>query len=283
MNSADTGCNAKKAVSSENGAYMARLSQKVALITGGGAGIGRATALLFAREGARTVIAEMNKDTGADTERAIRAQGGESIFIHTDVTQDHSVKNAVAEVKRWFGRIDILFNCAGGSDGGDNLIADIADLRGVWERTMPLNLYGTMLCCQCVIPEMVSAGEGAVINMSSGAALRGASPFHMYTSAKGGIVALTRALAGAYARNNVRVNAIAAGRAPTERTLKRHKGERQAGSAVDRHYAGDAARDYPFWIGEPIDIANIALFLASSESRMVTGATIPADGGRSAY
>lgn len=262
---------------------MGRLSQKVAFITGAGAGIARAASLLFAREGAKTVIAEMNESSGAATEMAIREQRGEAIFIHTDVTQERSVKNAVVQATHHFGRIDILFNCAGGSVVEDNLTTDLTDLKDVWERTMSLNLYGTILCCKCVIPEIVRAGGGAVINMSSGAALRGASPYHMYTSAKGGIVSLTRALAGSYAKQNVRVNAIAAGRVHTERTLGRYKAKREVGSAVDRHYAQEPGKDYPFWVGEPIDIANVALFLATNESRMITGATLPADGGRSAY
>jgi len=128
----------------------------------------------------------------------------------------------------------------------------------------------------------IHAGGGTVINMSSGAALRGASPAHIYSAAKGGILALTRALAGTYARDSVRVNAICAGRILTERILARYGTPDDPKPAEDQQ-ADARVKEYPFWVGTPGDIANIALFLASDESRMITGATIPADGGRSAY
>ena len=148
---------------------------------------------------------------------------------------------------------------------------------------MRLDLLGTMLACRHGIPAIVKAGGGAVVNLSSGAALRGSSPSHIYTAAKGGIVALTRALAGTYARQNVRVNAIAAGRILTRRILESFGPPGQPGPVPDRQDAAGRMKDYPFWVGEPEDIASIAVFLASDESRMITGATIPADGGRSAY
>jgi NAD(P)-dependent dehydrogenase (short-subunit alcohol dehydrogenase family) len=119
--------------------------------------------------------------------------------------------------------------------------------------------------------------------MSSGAALRGASPAHIYTAAKGGIVSLTRALAGAFVKDNVRVNAICAGRILTERITGRYGTPERAGPVVDLQDAAGRVKEYPFWVGSPEDIARIALFLASEESRMITGAAIPADGGRSAY
>ncbi len=126
------------------------------------------------------------------------------------------------------------------------------------------------------------AGGGTVINMSSGAALRGASPAHIYSTAKGGILSMTRALAGTYAKHNVRVNAICAGRILTDRILSRYGTPDNPKPSEDQQ-ADERVKEYPFWVGEPLDIANIALFLASNESRMITGATIAADGGRSAY
>jgi NAD(P)-dependent dehydrogenase (short-subunit alcohol dehydrogenase family) len=139
-----------------------------------------------------------------------------------------------------------------------------------------------MLCCHHAIPAIVRAGGGAVVNMSSGAALRGASPAHVYSAAKGGVLSLTRALAGTYARNNVRVNAICAGRILTGRILSRY-GTPDAPKPAEDQQADERVKEYPFWVGTPEDIATIALFLASEESRMITGAAIPADGGRSAY
>ena len=260
-----------------------RLQGKVAFITGAGAGIARAAADLFSSEGASVVVAEIDKASGAAAEKALRDLGRQAIHVRTDVTQEESVREAVERGARAFGKIDILFNCAGGSVVEDSLVTDV-DLQDVWQRTMQVNLLGTMICCRHVIPRIAAAGGGAVISMSSGAALRGASPLQVYTAAKGGIVALTRSMAGAYAKQNVRVNAICAGRIQTGRNVLKYGADgTSGGTAVDRQPAGEQLKQYPYWLGRPIDIANIALFLASDESRMITGAAIPADGGRSAY
>ena len=192
-----------------------------------------------------------------------------------------SVKAAVAACERQFGRLDVLFNCAGGSVSADAPLGKV-DVAAVWSKTMQLDLLGTMHCCHHALPAIVRAGGGAVVNMSSGAALRGASPAHIYSAAKGGILSLTRALAGTYAKDNVRVNAICAGRILTERILSRY-GTPDAPKPAEDQQADARVKDYPFWVGKPADIANIALFLASEESRMITGAAIAADGGRSAY
>jgi NAD(P)-dependent dehydrogenase (short-subunit alcohol dehydrogenase family) len=262
---------------------MGRLEGKVAFITGAGAGIARAASELFAREGAGIALIEINGETGGAAECALRAQGYKARFIHTDITDETSVKASTEAALDEFGKVDVLFNCAGGSLIEDSLITDV-DFDDVWERTMATNLRGMMLCCRHVVPKIIAAGGGTVVNMSSGAALRGASPLHVYTSAKGAIVSLTRALAGAYVKSNVRVNAICAGRIQTERNVAKYGADGLAGGAiVDRQPAAERIRDYPLWVGRPIDIANIALFLASEESRMITGAAIAADGGRSAY
>ena len=257
---------------------MPRLAARVALISGGAAGIGRAAAELFAREGARVVIADIDAQAGAEAQAAVGAAG---LFVRTDVTDAASVQAAVAAAERQFGRLDILFNCAGGSISADAPLGKV-DLAAVWSRTMPLDLLGTMLCCHHAIPAIVRAGGGTVVNMSSGAALRGASPAHVYTAAKGGILSLTRALAGTHAKDKVRVNAICAGRILTERILARYGRPDDPKPAEDQQ-ADTRVKEYPFWVGTPQDVANIALFLASDDSRMITGAAIPADGGRSAY
>jgi NAD(P)-dependent dehydrogenase (short-subunit alcohol dehydrogenase family) len=261
---------------------MARLLGKTAFISGAGAGIGRAAALLFAREGARVAIAELNGDSAAAVAAEIAAFGGEALAIPTDVTDEASVQSAVARTVAEFGRLDVLFNCAGGSLTADTAITEV-DLARVWNHTMPLDLLGTMHCCRHAIPAIIAAGGGAVVNMSSGAALRGSSPGHVYTAAKGAIVSLTRALAGTYAKRGVRVNAICAGRILTGRVLRSYGSPAQAGAMADPQNAAGRIKEYPLWVGTPEDIANIALFLAADESRMITGASIPADGGRSAY
>ena len=269
---------------------MDRLVGKTAFITGAGAGIARAGALVFAREGAQVVIAEINPEWGRDTEQIVLDAGGSALFVETDVTSSGSVRAAIAAAVERFGKINILYNCAGGALSADKIITEV-DLDAVWGHTMMLDLYGTMICCRHVIPELIKAGGGTVVNMSSGAALRGAAPEHVYTAAKGGILSLTRALAGTYVKQGVRVNAICAGRILTEKNIKRYglPGEigygtqEGLGRISDPQDAASRLKDYPLWAGKPEDIANIALFLASDESRMVTGATIPADGGRSAY
>ncbi|MGD9845050.1 MAG: SDR family NAD(P)-dependent oxidoreductase [Variibacter sp.] len=261
---------------------MARLENRTALIVGAAAGIGAAAARLFVREGAQVMIADIDETAGKETAARLRDGGGAAHAIATDVTQDASVRAAVAATVARFGKLDTLFNCAGGSINEDAPIGDV-DVETVWQRTMQLDLKGTMLACHHAIPAIVQAGGGAVVNMSSGAALRGASPAHVYSTAKGGILSFTRALAGAYAKNNVRANAICTGRILTERILSRYGAPGQPGPVADLQDATGRVKEYPFWVGTPEDIANIALFLASNESRMITGATIAADGGRSAY
>jgi len=239
--------------------------------------------MLFAKEGAQVAIIEIDEAKGAATEKSVREQGGDALFIPTDITREDSVKRAVLQAVTRFGKLDILYNCAGGSIVNDGLVTEI-DLDKVWKHTMTLDLYGTIMCARHVVPQIIRAGGGTVVNMSSGAAIRGGSPLHVYTSAKGAILSLTRAMAGAYVQNNIRVNAICAGRIQTERNvIKYGVGGKGGGSIIDRQDAAGRVNAYPFWLGEPIDIANIALFLASDESRMITGAVIPADGGRSAY
>jgi NAD(P)-dependent dehydrogenase (short-subunit alcohol dehydrogenase family) len=258
-----------------------RLAGRVALISGAGWGIGRAAAVLFAREGARVVIADVDEAAGAATAALVREVGGTVLLVRTDVTDEASVKAAVDVAVAQFGKLDTLLNCAGGSIREDAPLGKV-DVAAVWDRTMQLDLRGTIHCCHYAVPAIVRAGGGAVVNMSSGAALRGASPAHVYSAAKGAVLSLTRALAGTYAKDNVRVNAICAGRILTERILARYGTPDDPKPAEDQQ-ADQRVREYPFWVGEPKDIANIALFLASDESRMITGAAIPADGGRSAY
>jgi NAD(P)-dependent dehydrogenase (short-subunit alcohol dehydrogenase family) len=251
-----------------------RLRDKVAVITGGGSGIGRAAAKRFVAEGAKVVVAEINEGLGVSSAR----EAGEAAhFVRTDVTDEASVKAMVAEAKKRFGRIDVLLNCAGGSVADDKPVTSV-DLS-VWDHTISLDLKGPFLCCRHVIPEMVAQGRGSVVNFSSVVALRGNHIAHVYIMAKGGLLALTKALAGAYSPKGVRVNAICPGVVLTERVKSRFvDGNQIRFGGID-----NMASRYPFGVGEAEDIANVALFLASDESRMVNGAAIAADGGISAY
>jgi NAD(P)-dependent dehydrogenase (short-subunit alcohol dehydrogenase family) len=251
---------------------MSRLAGKVAIVTGGGSGIGRASAIRFAEEGARVVVAEIQSDRGQATVDAVHSAGGEAFFCETDVTNERSVAACVAEAARRYEGLHVLFNCAGGSLPEDAPVTEV-DWR-IYERTLSLDLEGTMLCCRHGIPVMARSGGGSVINSSSVVALQGGHPMHVYSSAKGAVISFTRAIAGTYARQGVRANAICPGVVLSDRIRARF-GEGGEGTTL--------GNEHPFAVGEPIDIAHIALFLASEESRMITGAVIPAEGGLSTY
>jgi NAD(P)-dependent dehydrogenase (short-subunit alcohol dehydrogenase family) len=254
---------------------MGRLDGKVAVITGAGSGIARAAARIFTREGAQVVVAEINPELGA---AAALEAGNNAVFIPTDVTDEDSVEGTMAQAVEHFGALHILFNCAGGSVLEDKAVTDV-DME-VWERTIPLDLKGPFLCCRHGIPRVITSGGGAVINVSSVVALRGNHPAHVYSSAKGGLISLTRSLAGSYSKDGVRANVICPGLIKTDRVKSRYLAQKPSENREDTI---STFQSYPFGVGEPEDIANIALFLASDESRMVNGAVIPAEGGISAY
>ncbi len=259
---------------------MARLQGKVALISGAGTGIGRAAAELFAQEGAKVAIAEPKPELGSGAEKAILEAGGEAVFLETDVTDAASVESAVRETVSRFGKLDVLYNCAGGSIPEDAPVTEV-DLS-VWDHTMALDLKGPILCCRFGIPELIKAGGGSVINMSSTAALSGV-PMHIYSAAKGGVISLTRSLASVYSSQQVRVNAISPGIVLTDRVRARFGNLPGTEDGSEDSRAARTAARYPFGVGQAIDIAQIALFLASDESRMVNAAILAADGGLSAY
>jgi NAD(P)-dependent dehydrogenase (short-subunit alcohol dehydrogenase family) len=253
---------------------MNRLVGKVAVITGAGSGIGRAAARMFVAEGAEVIVAEIDEALG---EASAREAGAGARFVRTDVTDEESVKRMVRQAREEFGRIDVLLNGAGGSLREDSPVAEV-DLS-VWDRTINLDLKGPFLCCRHVIPVMVEQGNGSVVNFSSVVALRGNHIAHVYVMAKGGLISFTKALAGAYSPKGIRANAICPGIVLTERVKSRFTG----GNQIRFGGIDNVAERYPFAVGQPEDIANVALFLASDESRMVNGAAIPAEGGFSAY
>lgn len=256
---------------------MGRLQGKIAIITGAGAGIARAATLMFAREGAKVIAAEIDQARGQAVVDAVHAAGGDATFCYTDVTDEASVKSMVAQAVNRYGNPNVVFNCAGGSLAQDKPVTDV-DI-GVWQHTMDLDLKGPFLVCRHSIPRMIEAGGGVVINVASAAALKGSFPAHVYSAAKGGVVSFTRALAGSYSHKGVRSNVICPGVILSERVKQRFGANANQEGAISR----DPMKRYPFGQGEPDDIAHIALFLASDESRMVNGAVIPAEGGLSAY
>src|SRR5580698_9355436 len=247
---------------------MGRLDGKVAFITGAGSGIGRAGAIRFAHEGAKVVVAEISREGGEQTVALVRAEDGDASFIETDVTDAASVERAIAGAVAKYGKLNVLYNNAGGSTAQDGPATKVS-LDEFW-RTIKVDLFGTFACCKYGIPELIKAGGGAVVNTTSYVALAGIKGREAYNAAKGGVLALTRSLAANYAKYGVRVNAIAPGAIQTERVKRFLNDDPGVKAMVEKHLLG---------LGVPEDIANMALFLASDEARIVTGAIFPVDSG----
>ena len=251
---------------------MARLAGKVAIISGAASGIGRAAAALFAAEGAKVAICDVNVAGGRESEAlaqaAGEAAGGDALFIEADVTQEEQVAAAVAACVARFGKIDTLYNNAGGSTMQDGPVTE-APIEEFW-RVITLDLFGTFLLSRHAIPEIIKAGGGSVINTSSNVALMAVPGRDCYTAAKGGVASMTRSMAAEYAPNRIRVNAIAPSATRTARVAAMAAKEPNIERLVDGHLLG--------WC-EPEHIAYMALYLASDESAVTTGQVIPVDSG----
>jgi NAD(P)-dependent dehydrogenase (short-subunit alcohol dehydrogenase family) len=260
-----------------------RLEGRVALLTGGGAGIAKATAKAFLSHGAKVSILDINRDAGTEAESELRSGGGDAIFIETDVTNDAAMKAAVEKTVSTFGGLNILFNCAGGSLQEDRPVHEMS--LEVWHKTIALNLLHPFLACRYGLPHMMKAGGGSIINVSSHLGMMG-SEKPAYAASKGGIISFTKTLAAQYADYGIRANAIAVGPVRTERAIQRWENPEWmlAQTLTPAAQARKAKQTlYPFSTGEPDDVAGIAVFLASDDSRMLTGTTLAADGGRSSY
>ena len=253
-----------------------RLRGRAALITGAGSGIGRATAELFAGEGAAVAILDRDEEAADAAASAISTTGAEAHPVVGDVSSSDEIARAVDRAARLLGRIDIVYNNAGvGSTGS---VADVTEED--WDRCFAVNVKGTYLTSQAAIPHLEAAGGGAIINQASVAALVGIQGFAAYCAAKGAVVSLTRAMAIDLAPIGIRVNALCPGTVytPLMEPLMRERG----GGSIERGLEITAAK-YPIGrLGTPMEIANAALFLASEDAAFVTGAIFTVDGGMTA-
>jgi len=249
-----------------------RLRDRVALITGAGSGIGQATARLFADEGATVAVADIDEAAAAGTVRGIEADGGLAASFMVDVTDPASAEALAAAVVQRFGRIDVLFNNAG--------IAGVGVLHetsiDLWDRVMAVNVRGVFLVARAVLPTMIAARSGSIINMSSTIAEIGLANRASYAASKGAVLALTRQMQADYAAYGIRVNALLPGTIHTpfvDRYLAESYDDPVAGleALKKRQLTGD--------LGRPEDVAAAALFLASDESRFVLGSGMFVDGG----
>jgi NAD(P)-dependent dehydrogenase (short-subunit alcohol dehydrogenase family) len=249
-----------------------RLPDKVCLITGAGSGIGRASAVLYAQEGASIAVADIDPAAAAETVETIESAGGRARAYEVDVADEESTERLAADVVGDFGRIDVLFNNAG--------IAGVGVLHEtsleLWERVMAVNVRGVFLVAKAVLPAMIAAGRGSIINMSSAIAEIGLANRAPYAASKGAVLSLTRQMQADYAPHGIRVNALLPG------TIHTPFVDRYLAESYDDPAAGLEAikkRQLTGELGRPEDVAFAALYLASDESRFVLGSGLYVDGG----
>lgn len=248
------------------------LKGKVAIITGAGSGIGRASAVLFAKERAKVVVADVVRKRGSETAKLITGKGGEATFVEMDVTKASDIERMVRIGVEKYGKIDILFNNA-----GINLEKTITDTtEEEFNRVIDINLKGVFLCSKYTIPKMILNGGGVIINIASIRGLIGQFHLAAYCASKGGVVLLTKAMAMDYAPNNIRVNCICPG------TIKTGIYKALLAACADPEKEKlELLKNIPLGrMGEPEDVAHAGLFLALDESSHITGVVLPVDGGR---
>ena len=243
-----------------------KLKDKVAIVTGGGSGIGREIALLFAGEGARLSVADYVAETGEDTVRRIREGGGEAIFIKADVSRAIDAERVVRQTVEKYGKLDILCNNAG-ILGRVASVGEAAEEN--WDRVITVNLKSVFLCSKYAVSEMMKGGGGVIINSSSTMGLVGLPGNTAYSASKGGVIQFTKTMALEYASSNIRVNCVCAGWIDTPMN-----------EILDEKILRWTVRETPMGrLGKPEEVAQAALYLASDESSFVTGTALVVDGG----
>jgi NAD(P)-dependent dehydrogenase (short-subunit alcohol dehydrogenase family) len=245
-----------------------RLEEKVALVTGGASGIGRATALTFAREGAKLVIADMNEEGGQQTVHMLTEQGGEAIFVRTDVSKAVEVQALISTVVETYGRLDCAHNNAGISGGGRARTAEYAE--DTWHQVITVNLTGVWFCMKYEIPQMLSQGSGAIVNTASVAGLIGGRGLAAYVASKHGVVGLTKTAALEYAQQGIRVNCVCPGVIQTPMT-ERALSDPALKAQITARPIGR--------VGTPEEVAEAVVWLCSDAASFVTGHTMTVDGG----
>jgi NAD(P)-dependent dehydrogenase (short-subunit alcohol dehydrogenase family) len=250
---------------------MGKFTGKVAFVTGAATGIGRATALAFAREGASVVVADVSKDRIDETAALIEKAGGKAHAVKCDVTQEAEIKNAIDEAIKVFGRLDLAFNNAGVEEKNTDPTAE--ETTEEWDRVINTNLRGVFLCMKCELQQMLKVGGGAIVNTSSGAGVIGVKGSPAYVASKHGVIGLTKAAALDYADKNIHVNAVCPGYIATE-MMQRFTGGTEAGKAK-------VIAEEPIGrMGKPEEIADAVIFLCSDASSFVIGHALVVDGGQ---
>ena len=248
---------------------MRRFEGKVALVTGGGSGIGRATSLAFANEGAKVVIDDINVEGGEETLRLIKSTGGEAIFVKADVSKGAAVEAMVEKAIDTYGRLDCAFNNAG---IGEPLKRVAKTTEDNWDRVMATNLKGVYLCMKYEVPHMLKQKKGAIVNTSSLAGLKGLSGQAAYVASKHGVVGLTKSAAIEYATLGIRINAICPGVIDTPLIAPNMKDRPHVEKGyIDMEPIGR--------LGKPEEIASAVLWLCSDEASFVVGSVFSVDGG----